>query len=36
MVKRVCSFEEKHDNEKECDEDHCHPHLLHTKEEKGE
>jgi hypothetical protein len=36
MMKRACSFEEKHNNEKECDEDHCHSHLLHTKEKRGE
>jgi len=36
MVKRVCSLEEKHNNEEKCDEDHCHSHLLHIREERGE
>jgi hypothetical protein len=36
MVKRVCSFEKKHNNEEECDEDHCFSHLLHIREKRGE
>ncbi len=35
-VKRVCSPKEEHNNEEECDDNCCHFHLLHTKEERRE
>jgi hypothetical protein len=36
MVKGVCSPKEEHDDEEECDDNHCCSHLLHTREERRE
>jgi hypothetical protein len=36
MVKRVCSLEEEHNDEEECDDDYCCFHLLHIRKERGE